>query len=79
MRRHYLYRAYKARYRDQKAKLAASLAAVRPGDTVMDAGANNGAYLYWLKSVVPANGKVFAFEPQPKPASYLPKVCSTMA
>lgn len=79
MRLRYLYRAYKARYRDQKSELAAALAAVRPGDTVVDAGANKGAYLYWLRRAVGLTGAVFAIEPQPKLTEYLQAVCENMA
>lgn len=78
MRLRYLYRACKARYRDQKAELAAALLAVRPGDTVVDAGANKGAYLYWLRRAVGPDGTVFAFEPQPELATYLQGICEKM-
>jgi FkbM family methyltransferase len=78
MRLRYLYRAFKARYRDQSEELDASLAVIRQGDTVVDAGANKGAYLYWLRRAVGASGSVFAFEPQPTLASYLQDVCRTM-
>jgi len=71
MKVRFLYRAYKARFRDQSAEIAAMRALVRPGDVVADIGANKGAYLYWLRHTVGASGKVFAFEPQPKLARYL--------
>lgn len=78
MRLRYLYRAYKARYRDQCEELQASLAVIRPGDTVVDAGANKGAYLYWLRRAVGASGSVHAFEPQPTLAKYLLDICRIM-
>lgn len=78
MRLRYLYRAYKARYRDQCSELTASLAVIHPGDTVVDAGANKGAYLYWLRRAVGASGTVFAFEPQPTLANYLQNICARM-
>jgi FkbM family methyltransferase len=37
---------------------------VRPGMTVVDAGANIGAHTLFFASVVGADGRVFAFEPQ---------------
>jgi FkbM family methyltransferase len=40
-------------------------AAVRPGDTVVDIGANYGVYSYHLDRAVGATGRVFAFEPVP--------------
>lgn len=75
MKARFLYRAYKARFRDQRAEIAAMRAIVRPGDTVADLGANKGAYLYWLRSAAGAAGKVFAFEPQPTLARYLREAC----
>ncbi|MEJ0088724.1 MAG: FkbM family methyltransferase [Limisphaerales bacterium] len=78
MKLRYLYRTFKARYRDEKSELQAALAIIRPGDTVSDIGANKGSYLYWMQKAVGGNGKVFAFEPQPKLASYLEAVRLSM-
>lgn len=39
--------------------------AVRPGDTVLDLGANFGLYCYHLSRAVGPTGKVWAFEPVP--------------
>jgi FkbM family methyltransferase len=44
---------------------AAFRAAVRPGDTVLEAGANVGAYTLLFAQWVGASGRVFAFEPDP--------------
>jgi FkbM family methyltransferase len=74
MQLRYLYRTFKARYRDERAELKAALALIRTGDTVADIGANKGAYLYWLQKAVGRDGKVFAFEPQPRLARYLESV-----
>jgi len=78
MKLRYLYRAFKARYRDERAELLTALLAIRPGDTVADIGANKGAYLYWLQKAVGETGKVFAYEPQPALAGYLQSVCELM-
>jgi FkbM family methyltransferase len=39
--------------------------AVRPGDTVLDLGANYGYYTYPLSRAVGPSGRVYAFEPVP--------------
>lgn len=70
MRARFLWRALRARYRDQYAELAAIRSSVRPTDTVCDIGANKGSYTYWLSRWTP-RGRVVAFEPQARLASYL--------
>jgi FkbM family methyltransferase len=67
----FLYRAFRARYRDQRRELQAILAVLRPGDLAADVGAHKGAYLYWMRRAVGGTGKVFAFEPQARLAAYL--------
>lgn len=44
---------------------AAFRAAVRPGDVILDAGANVGAYTLLFAQWTGAAGRVFAFEPDP--------------
>ncbi len=78
MKAHYLYRAFKARFRDQRPELRALLSVLRRGDVAVDVGANKGAYLYWLRKAVGAEGKVFAFEPQSRLADYLGAVTAAM-
>jgi len=39
--------------------------AVKPGDEVLDLGANYGLYTYWLSRAVGPSGHVYAFEPIP--------------
>ena len=71
MKLRFLYRAWKARSRDQRLEIDVARALIRPGDLVVDAGANKGAYLYWLRQFVGPNGSVLAYEPQPQLADYL--------
>jgi FkbM family methyltransferase len=71
MKARFLYRAFKARYRDQRPEIRALLSTLSAGDAAVDVGANKGAYLYWMRRAVGADGKVFAFEPQARLAVYL--------
>lgn len=66
----FLWRAHRARIRDERAELAFLHAHVQPSDLVCDIGANKGAFTYWLAKWA-SKGKVFAFEPQPRLADYL--------
>ncbi len=68
------YRALRARWRDQRAEIAALAAAIRPGDAAADVGANKGSYLPWLSRAA-GPGRVVAFEPQPALAAYLARAC----
>lgn len=77
MKARFLWRAFKTRYFDQVAELAAIRRTVQPDDTVCDIGANKGSYLYWLSRWVP-HGRVVAFEPQERLASYLRSVCAAL-
>lgn len=67
----FVYRAWRARLRDQRLEVALTRALARPGNTVADVGANKGAYVYWLRHSVGESGTVLAVEPQPTLASYL--------
>ncbi|HTG45236.1 MAG TPA: FkbM family methyltransferase, partial [Verrucomicrobiae bacterium] len=78
MRARFIYRALKARWRDQRLEIALARALIKPGDRVVDAGANKGAYLYWLQKAVGPGGKVFAYEPQPQLAQYLNRARASM-
>ncbi len=78
MKPRFLYRAYKARYRNDRSEIATVLALLRPGHVAVDVGAHKGAYVYWLRHAVGPTGGVFAFEPQPALARYLQSVCATM-
>ncbi len=78
MKGRFLYRAFKARYRDQRPEIRALFSALSAGDAAVDVGANKGAYLYWMRRAVGAGGKVFAFEPQARLAAYLRRLVSGM-
>ena len=77
MRSRFIWRALRARYRDQRIELAAIRAAIRADGIAVDVGANRGSYLYWLSRWTPA-GHVVAFEPQAELARYLRAVASAM-
>jgi FkbM family methyltransferase len=70
----FLYRALRARYRDQRAEISSLTAAIRPGETAVDVGAHKGSYLLWLSRAA-GPGRVVAFEPQPALADYLRRAC----
>lgn len=74
MNARFVWRALKARWRDQRAELSVIGGHVRPGDTVYDVGAHKGSYVYWLSRWVGNSGRVLAFEPQPSLAAYLREV-----
>lgn len=77
MKARFLYRAYRARYRDESAELAAIRPSVRPDETICDIGANKGSYLYWMSRWAP-RGRVVAFEPQERLAAYLREACAAL-
>lgn len=66
----FLFRAWKARWRDHRAELGALRAAIAPGELAIDAGAHKGSFLYTLARAA-RPGLAIAFEPQPELASYL--------
>jgi len=70
----FLYRGLRARWRDQRAEIAALVGAIRPGEAAVDVGANKGSFLPSL-SWAAGPGKVVAFEPQPALAEYLRRAC----
>lgn len=73
MKARLLWRALRARYRDDRYELAAIRAALTDGGVAVDVGANRGAYLYWMARWASA-GRVVAFEPQEELAGYLAEV-----
>jgi len=72
MRARFLWRAYRARFRDQAAELSVIRRHTRTHDLVCDIGANKGSYLFWMSRWA---GQVVAFEPQSRLADYLEQAC----
>ena len=68
---HAMHRFWRYRLRQDRHELAFIRAHVGPGQTVLDVGANRGAYTYWLSKAVGPTGAVYAFEPQPELAQYV--------
>lgn len=66
-----LHRFWKFRLRAEKESIAYVLSRSLENKTVLDIGANKGVYTYWLSKKVGANGKVYAFEPQPELGEFL--------
>ncbi len=77
MRMRFIWRALRARYRDQKAELAAIRGSIQSNGIAVDVGANKGSYLYWLARWVP-DGQAIAFEPQDELADYLRNAVTTI-
>lgn len=71
MRGRFIWRALRARLKDQAAELRAARRALRGGGVAVDVGANKGSYLYWLARWA---DEAVAFEPQPKLAETLRRV-----
>ncbi len=68
---HVMHRAWRFRLKHDRHEIAYLHKHVSLGDTVVDIGANKGAYTYWLSKAVGPQGHVFAYEPQPALASFL--------
>jgi FkbM family methyltransferase len=58
------------------AERAALAAALRPGDTAIDVGANIGAYSLFMAGLVGPHGRVLAVEPQPAVLARLKVNCA---
>ena len=74
----YLYRVYRYRYRVDPAEIRFLCERLRPGETAVDVGCFKGAYTYWMRRSVGAEGEVVAFEPQPQQVAYLRGVVAAM-
>lgn len=70
-RLHAMHRFWRYRLRQDRHELAYVRKHVAHGQTVLDIGANRGAYTYWLSKAVGPTGAVYAFEPQPELAQYV--------
>jgi FkbM family methyltransferase len=77
-RARFLYRALRARYRDQRSEILAMSRLLSDGDHAVDVGANKGSYTFWMRHAVGPGGRVHAFEPQPELAAYLRATCAAM-
>lgn len=74
---HLVFRALRARLRDEKIELALIRRHIRPADTVCDIGANKGSFVFWLSRWC-RKGHVFAFEPQPTFANLLRRLTRSL-
>lgn len=70
-RLHAYHRFWRYRYRSERQEMSLMLQQDLAGATVLDVGANRGAYSYWMHRAVKAAGHVIAFEPQPELVAYL--------
>jgi FkbM family methyltransferase len=61
----WIYRAWRYRRLLERQEIRLLLQHLRPGDIAVDVGAHKGAYAYWMRRAVGAEGRVVAFEPQP--------------
>lgn len=77
MRSRLIWRALRARYRDDRQELAAIRAALSADGIAVDVGANRGSYLYWMARWAP-RGRVVAFEAQDELVAYLRVVAADM-
>ena len=74
----FVYRALRARFRDQRGEIRELRRVLRGGDVAVDVGANKGSYTYWMRRAVGSSGRVVAVEPQPELASYLREACGSL-
>ena len=59
-----LVRAWHYRLQENPNEISFILENSKPGDTLIDIGANKGGFLYWMIKRAGANGKAIGFEPQ---------------
>jgi FkbM family methyltransferase len=74
----YIYRAFRYRSRVDPAEIRFMCERLRRGDTAVDVGCFKGAYTYWMRRAVGAEGNVVAFEPQPRQVAYLREIVAGM-
>lgn len=63
---HFLIRCLRYRFRTEKLQIKTMMGLHLKGATVLDIGANNGIYCFWMMRAVGPSGNVIAFEPQPE-------------
>lgn len=63
---HFMVRCLRYRLRTERLEIGTMLQLDFRGGTVLDIGANNGIYSFWMRRVVGKQGRVVAFEPQPE-------------
>jgi len=73
------HRAWKYRFRNDRAEIRLLLERLRPGAVALDIGAHKGAYTFWLQRAVGSSGAVYAFEPQPGLARRLEQLYSRLS
>ena len=61
---HFLIRCLRYRFRTEKLQIKTMMGLHLKGATVLDIGANNGIYCFWMMRAVGPSGNVIAFEPQ---------------
>jgi FkbM family methyltransferase len=66
-----LYRAWRYRWKLDRAEIRFMRRQLSPGDAAVDIGAHKGAYAYWMHRAVAPAGRVVCFEPQAELAGYL--------
>jgi FkbM family methyltransferase len=72
-----LFRAWKYRLVDNPEEITYLLHIIQKGETVIDVGAHKGGYTYWMSKAVGKRGRVIAFEPQKKGATFLKELFIT--
>ncbi|MCH2136716.1 MAG: FkbM family methyltransferase [Phycisphaerales bacterium] len=68
------HRAWRYRLGSNRAEVAFVRRSLSRGDLAVDLGAHKGAFLYWLRASVGAQGCVHGFEPQPTLADRLTSI-----
>lgn len=71
---HAYHRFWRFRLRAERPELGFLLSQDLAGSTLLDVGANRGAYSYWMHRAAGRDGRVVAFEPQPELVEYLRKM-----
>ena len=73
-----LYRAWRYRWKIERAEIQFLRKTIQRGQTVVDIGAHKGAVTYWMQRAVGHWGQVIAFEPQIELADYLLRISQAL-